>query len=84
MRTIYPSASNESEVIKELNRLHEEYVLAPADKACNNIFVSKIHHYQCIINGLDFNSTIDNHTYTQTNFFQIWNSSKPCIRFRYF
>jgi hypothetical protein len=37
MRTIYPSAFHKPEVIKELNRLHEEYVLVPADKACNNI-----------------------------------------------
>jgi hypothetical protein len=35
--SIYPSAFNKPEVIKELNRLHEEYALVPADKACNNI-----------------------------------------------
>jgi hypothetical protein len=32
--TIYFSVFSKSEVI---NRLHEEYVLVPTDKACNNI-----------------------------------------------
>ena len=57
------------EVIRELNRLHEEYVLVPADKACNNmVFVCKAHYHQCIINELGINSTIDNRTYTLTTF----------------
>ena len=69
MRTIYPSAFHKPEVVKELNRLHEEYVLVPADKASNNIvFVCKAHYYQCIINELGINSTIGNHTYTPTAF----------------
>ena len=42
VRTIYPSMFSKAEMIKELDRLHEEYVLLPADKACNNIvFVCK-------------------------------------------
>ena len=69
MRTIYPSAFHKPEVEKELNRLHEEYVLVPADKACNNIvFVCNAHYYQCIINQLGNNSTIVNRTYTSTAF----------------
>jgi hypothetical protein len=69
MRTIYPSAFHKPEVINELNRLHEEYVLVPADKACNNIvFVCKAHYHQCIINELGINSTIGNRTYTATAF----------------
>ena len=60
-------SSNEN--LKELNRLHEEYVLVPADKASNNIvFVCKAHYYQCIINELGINSTISNRTYTPTAF----------------
>ena len=40
-------------MINELDRLHEEYVLVPADKACNNIvFVCKAHYYNCILNEL--------------------------------
>jgi hypothetical protein len=58
MRTIYPSRFHKPEVVKEINRLHEEYVLVPADRASNNIvFVIKAHYYQCIINELDINST---------------------------
>ena len=69
MRTNYPSAFNKPEVIRELNRLHEVYVLVPADKACNNIvFVCKAHYYQCIINELGINSAIGNSTYTPTTF----------------
>jgi hypothetical protein len=37
VRTIYPSVFSEPEVRNELQRLHEEFVLVPADKACNNI-----------------------------------------------
>jgi hypothetical protein len=36
-KCVPPILFNKPEVIKELNRLHEEYVLVPADKACNNI-----------------------------------------------
>jgi hypothetical protein len=62
---------NKPEVIKELNRLHEEYVLIPANKAFNNIvFVCKAHYYQCIINQLGINSALGNRTYTPTTFFQ--------------
>jgi sugar-specific transcriptional regulator TrmB len=37
VRTIYPSVFSEPEVRNELKRLHEEFILVPADKACNNI-----------------------------------------------
>ena len=40
VRTIYPSVFRKPEVINELDRLHEEYVLVPADKVCNNIVLS--------------------------------------------
>jgi hypothetical protein len=61
---------NKSEIIKELNRVYEEYVLVPADKACNIVFVCKVHNYQCIVKELGINSTIDNRTYTRTTFFK--------------
>ena len=67
MRTSYPSVFSKPEVIRELDRLHEEYVLVPADKACNNIvFVCKAHYYNCIINELGINSTLGNPTYITT------------------
>jgi hypothetical protein len=54
-------------VRNELERLHEEFVLVPADKACNNIvFVCKAHYYNCILNELGINSTVGNPTYTPT------------------
>ncbi|XP_055999877.1 uncharacterized protein LOC130046520 isoform X1 [Ostrea edulis] len=67
VRTIYPSVFSKPEVIKELDRLHEEYVLVPADKASNNIvFVCKAHYYNCILNELGISSTFGNHTFTPT------------------
>jgi hypothetical protein len=60
MRIIYPSAFNKAEVITELNKLHEEYILVPADKTCDSIVL--------IINELGINSTIGNRTYTPTTF----------------
>jgi hypothetical protein len=43
-------------VISELERLHGEFVLVPADKACNKIvFVCKAHYYNCILNELGIN-----------------------------
>jgi hypothetical protein len=42
IRTIYPSVFKKPEVINELHRLHDNFVLVPADKASINIvFVSK-------------------------------------------
>ena len=37
MRTIYPFVFKKPEVVNELHRLHENFVLVPADKASNNI-----------------------------------------------
>ena len=42
MRTIYPSVFKKPEVVNELRRLHDNFMLVPADKASNNIvFVCK-------------------------------------------
>ena len=57
MRTIYPSVFKKPEVMNELQRLHEHFVLVPADKASNNIvFVCKSYYYSCLLNefGLIF------------------------------
>jgi hypothetical protein len=37
IRTIYPSVFKKPEVVNELSRLHDNFVLVPADKASNNI-----------------------------------------------
>jgi hypothetical protein len=67
VRTIYPSVFSKPEVRNELERLHEEFVLVPADKATKNIvFVCKSHYCNCILNELGINSTFDNPTYTPT------------------
>ena len=68
MRTIYPSVFKKPEVVNELHRLHENFVLVPADKASNNIvFVCKSHYYTCLLNELGFTSTSGNPTYTPSN-----------------
>ena len=55
-------------MVNELHRLHENFVLVPADKASNNIvFVCKSYYYNCLINELGFTSTSRNPTYTQSN-----------------
>jgi hypothetical protein len=68
MCTIYPSVIKEPRVVNELRRLHDNFVLVPADKASNNIvFVCKNYHYECLLNELGFTSTSGNSTYTRTN-----------------
>jgi hypothetical protein len=67
MRTIYPSVFKNTEVVDELRRLHDNFVLVPADKASNNIaFVCKNDYYECLLNELGFISISGNPTYTQT------------------
>jgi hypothetical protein len=71
MRTIYPSVFKKPEVVNELRRLHDNFMLIPADKArtlCNNIvFVCKTYYYECLLNALGFTSTSGNTTYTRIN-----------------
>ena len=42
MWTIYPSIFKNTEVVNELRRLHDNFVLVPADKASNNIVFVKV------------------------------------------
>jgi hypothetical protein len=68
MCTIYPSLFKKPEVVNKLRRLHDNFVLVPADKASNNIvFVCKNYNYECLLNELGFTSTSGNTTYTRTN-----------------
>jgi hypothetical protein len=59
MRTIYPSVFTNAEVVNELRRLHDNFVLVPADKASNNnVFVCKNYYYECLLNELGFTSVL--------------------------
>jgi hypothetical protein len=59
----YPSVFKKPEVLNELRRLHDSFVLVPTDKANNNIlFVVKI----TLMNAF-FTSTFGNPIYTRTN-----------------
>ena len=69
MKTRYPSILSDPEVMLELNRLHDHYVLVPADKASNNIvFICKAHYYNCLLEELGFNTNSGNPTYTRSSF----------------
>jgi hypothetical protein len=68
MSNIYSSFFKKPEVVNELRRLRDNFVLVPADKASNNVvFVCKMCYYECLLNELRFTSTSRNPTYTQTN-----------------
>jgi hypothetical protein len=50
------SIFNEPNVVKYLSHLHDKYVVVPAEKAPNNIFVvCKLHYIDCLIkeSGID-------------------------------
>jgi hypothetical protein len=68
MRTIYPSVFKKPEVVNELHRLHDNFVLVQADKGSNNIvFVCKNYCYECLLNELGFTSSSGISSYTRTN-----------------
>ena len=67
MKTHHPSAFSDPEVIAELDRIHDKYVLVQADKASNNIvFICKAHYYHCLLEELGFNQVSGNPTYTRS------------------
>jgi hypothetical protein len=69
MRTIYPSVFKKPEVVNELRRLHDNFVLVRAYKASSNIVVvCKNYYYECLLNELGFTFPSGNTTYTRTNF----------------
>lgn len=66
-KTIYSSVFNKTEVRKELDGLHDHYVLVPADKGSNNYFVVCKAHYMyinCIFKELGYDSAHGNPSYT--------------------
>ena len=56
-------------VARELSRLHENFVILPADKASNNYtFVCKRHYVDILIEELGFHSLHGSPTYNLTDF----------------
>ena len=64
------SVFKDQEAVKCLSSLHDKYVIAPADKASNNIvFVCKSYYFECLIKEFGINSnTSSNTTYKPTSF----------------
>ena len=57
------------DVVRELSRLHENFVIVPADKASNNYtFVCKRHYFDILIEELGLHSLPGNPTYNMTIF----------------
>jgi hypothetical protein len=56
MRTIYNSVFHRPEIINELHRLHDNYVLFPADKASETIVFVKVANTIVIYMDLDLHN----------------------------
>ena len=72
-KTKHKPTLGDASVLKCLNKLHEQFVVVPADKAPNNIiFVCKAYYIQCLIGELklDTNHTksIGSTTYKRVSF----------------
>jgi hypothetical protein len=56
------------EVLNKLRKLHDNFVLVPANKeGKNTVFVCKTYYYECLLNELGFTSTSGNPTYLTKN-----------------
>ena len=63
------SICRDPDVVRELSRLHENFVIVPADKASNNYtFVCKRHYVDILIEQLGLHSLPGNPTYNLTDF----------------
>ena len=63
------SIFREPDVVRELSRLHENFVIVPADKASNNYtFVCKRHYIDTLTEELGLHSLPGNLTYNLTDF----------------
>ena len=63
------SICRDPDVVRELSRLHENFVIVPADKASNNYtFVCKRHYVDILIEELGLHSLPGNPTYNLTDF----------------
>ena len=69
VNTRHESIFNDPDVVRELCRLHEKFVIVPADKASNNYtFVCKRHYVRILSEELGLNSLPENLTYNLTDF----------------
>ena len=68
VNTRHESIFSDPDVVRELSRLHENFVIAPADKASNNYtFVCKRHYVSVLSEELRLNSLPGNPTYYLTD-----------------
>ena len=69
VNTRHESIFSDPDVVRELSRLHENFVIVPADKASNNYtFVCKRHYIRILSEELGLNSLPGNPTYNLTDF----------------
>ena len=69
VNTRHESIFCDPEVVRELSRLHENFVIVPADKASNNYtFVCRKYYVSILIEELGLNSLPGNPTYNLTDF----------------
>ena len=69
VNTRFESIFRDPDVVRELSRLHENFVIVPADKASNNYtFVCKRHYVDILIEELGLHSLPGNPTYNLTDF----------------
>ena len=69
VNTRHESIFSDPDVVRELSRLHENFVIVPADKASNNYtFVCKRHYVRILSEELGLNSLPGNPTYNLTDF----------------
>ena len=69
VNTRHESIFCDPEVVRELSRLRENFVIVPADKASNNYtFVCKKYYVSILIEELELNSLPRNPTYNLTDF----------------
>ena len=69
VNTRHESIFSDPDVVREFSRLHENFVIVPADKASNNYtFVCKRYYVSILSEELGLNSLPGNPTYNLTDF----------------
>ena len=80
VNTTNESIFSDSDVVRELSRLHENFIIVPTDKASNNYtFVCKRHYVNILSEELGLNSLPWNPTYNLTDFVCIRNAGQSLI-----
>ena len=79
VNTRHESIFSDPDVVRELSRLHENFVIVPADKASNNYtFVCKRHHVNILSEELGLHSLPGNPTYNLTDLF-FWTTTNRSL-----